>query len=84
MYCMEHHQPQSQCPCSKEVTERIDEAITSMQIAAHQIILLKRDKAELLQAMKTLIEACHADPDTTKKFLEANQAAAAIIQKHTI
>ena len=84
MYCMEHHQPQNSCPCSTEVTTRIDEAITAMQVAAHHIVLLRRDKSELLQAMITLIETCPADADTTKEFLTANQKACALIQKHTI
>lgn len=62
MFCNAHLSAEP-CDCTKDISERIDDAITTMKVADHTIRLLQRDKQELIEALRTLIE----NPRSTNK-----------------
>lgn len=80
MYCMIHHS--DTCDCPKDIRDRIEAAIVTMQSAEFNINILRRDQKELIEAMKALIETCPCDPDKTDEFLEANHRAVELIAKY--
>jgi len=80
-YCIICHQ--DNCTCQIDILQRIDFAKTTLASAEFNIRILRRDRFELIEALKQLIETCPADPDTTDKFLDANHRAVELIDRMT-
>jgi hypothetical protein len=78
-YCIICHK--EDCDCTHDILERIDQAKTVLAVSDFNIRILRRDRFELIEALKQLIETCPADPDSTDKFLDANHRAVELISR---
>jgi hypothetical protein len=78
-YCMECHK--ENCDCQTDILSRIEKAKITLSVAEYHIMILRRDRFELISALKRLMETCPADPDATEKFLDANEKALQLIER---
>lgn len=78
-YCIDHLS--EDCICKTAILQRMDDACTTLHIAAHTITIERKKVTDLLKCLQELITTCPADPDTTEDFLKANQKAAELISQ---
>jgi hypothetical protein len=83
-YCPHCHKHELECKCEGRLFYALDDAQNTLKVAEFRLKLQTRDRNELVAALKELIESSPCDPDTTKRFLAANQKAAELISKYSL